>query len=246
MTMKPVTRRDLFQILAGNSMLVVYATRARASNESSATPSGHWQAAPSPAPIAEPSSIAALLKDEKIWGKDFPHALSGMPKWKQAGINSMLLFPDRIVSGRSFKDEAEAKKMLDTLDATTIRKRSVRKEYAQIKGIDPGETYLKRSVIKSFADDRSTRIEWSTESANFFARDLTMTAVRARHGEPQRVWAQAISRGGGFDRPLGLTSHFYANATIAFVKSDRDPEPDHIDRIVINCANLVGELFEET
>jgi len=235
--MNAMTRRVMLQISAASGASLLLSPFCQADEPTS----------PVRDPNAVDGSLAAILNDKSIWGTGFPEVLSGMPRWKEGEIRSMILFPDRIVSSTTYKDEANAKKALDALAKVTVSKKlAVRKAFKEIKGIQPDVTSLKPKVLKSFADDRSIRLEWTDKAAKFFVSDLKMTTVREHHGAPQRVWAEAISTGGGWDRPLGLTSYYYADGAIAFVKSDLDLDPDHVDRIVLNCSLIVPALLEET
>jgi hypothetical protein len=197
-----------------------------------------------PPPTPSKPSLAAILTDSTLWGKDFPVALASLQSWSKAGQRTVMIFQDRIVGGIPFKSREEAeqkgKEVTDAMMRTEFKPKPGFE--AMFRGVAPKPAAeLKAEVIERFQDDDSVRIASTGPGAQFLAPNLTVATVRERLGQPEKV-EQKVIQSEGERRPVILTLYRYADGAVTFAESDIAARPGTVDRVLLDAPAVVNAI----
>jgi hypothetical protein len=224
MTMRKATK--VFCVLAGIAYL--FHAEPRASSM------------PSPQ-AANSSQFEKLLTDRNIWGEDAFQLFASLDRWKNAGESSILVFTDRVVGGsKSEKPELGREK-------AAAMARTMNRPYLRLS--PEFSTFYKAAVARKtpalqvesvrFMEDDSYRVQWKREGAEFLKKQLTMRAVVAAYGEPEKTTTEVVQALGD-RRPAVLTISAYADGMVKFVQSDLSPDPNMVDRVVLDVPAAIA------
>lgn len=192
----------------------------------------------------EPSMLSKILTDKNLWGEDAFAAFGSLESWKQSGVSSVLVFPDRIASGTpsATPNEAEAgvARLVETMG---LPQPQLQAAFAETYGAAISTRAPKLRVeFSRFLEDDSYRIVWKTPEAAFLKKDMKMQSVIDAYGDPEKTSTEVV-HSQGERRPAILTNYHYADGAVQFVESDLAPIPGFVDRVVVDVAAATKEIL---
>jgi len=195
---------------------------------------------PSPQ-AADSSPFDKMLTDRNIWGEDAFQAFASLDRWKDAGESSILVFTDKIVGGSKFEKPEQGRERAAAM-ARTMNRPHLRlsPEFAtSYKAALSRKTPALQAESIRFMEDDSYRVQWKREGAEFLKKQLTMRAVVAAYGAPEKTTTEVVQALGD-RRPAVLTISAYAGGMVKFVQSDLSPDPNMVDRVVLDVPAAVA------
>lgn len=198
---------------------------------------------PKPA-AAQESSLGKILTDERLWGADAFAAFALLDQWRRVGAPSIIVLPDRIVSGAPSATAAEAE---ETAAAMAPAKKRVRSDLQgvfaqQYSDAIETERPKLRAEAATFLEDNSNRVVWTAADGEFLQKGLTIQTVVDAYGKPEMVTSETIHFEGD-RRPESVTKYGFAEGAIQFIESNFAPTPGLVDRVVIAIEPAVKELY---
>jgi hypothetical protein len=91
-------------------------------------------------------------------------------------------------------------------------------------------------------EDDSYRLQWKREGAEFLKKQLTMRAVVAAYGAPEKTSTEVVHARGD-RRPAVLTISEYAGGMLKFVQSDLSADPSVVDRVVLDVNAAAARVL---
>ena len=220
MTMRKATKVLPVLVLAGIAGL--FHTEPRAS------------AMPGPE-AANSSQLEKVLTDRNIWEEDAFQVFASLDRWRSEGESSILVFTDKVVGGSKFETPEQAREKAAAM-ARTMNRANVKLslEFAlSYKAALARKTPALQVESARFMEDDSYRLQWKREGAEFLKKQLTMRAVVAAYGAPEKTTTEVVQAIGD-RRPAVLTISEYAGGRLKFVQSDLSPDPNVVDRVVLD------------
>jgi hypothetical protein len=228
MTMRKATKVLPVLVLAGVAAL--FHTEPRAS------------AMPDPE-AANSAQLEKFLTDRNIWEENAFQVFASLDRWRSEGESSILIFTDKVVGGSKFDTAEQAREKAAAMTRTMNR--------AKVK-LSPGFALSYKAALARktpalqvesarFMEDDSYRLQWKREGAGFLKKQLTMRAVVAAYGAPEKITTEVVQALGD-RRPAVLTISEYAGGRLKFVQSDLSPDPNLVDRVLLDvpaAAELV-------
>lgn len=102
---------------------------------------------------------------------------------------------------------------------------------------------LRAEVLPVFEDD-SAHVALTGRTLQFLAPRLSMTTVRNRLGEPEKVSRVTIQN--KFERRgVVLTLYSYAGGAITFAEADYTAVHGLVDRVILDVAAVTAAVFQE-
>jgi len=198
-----------------------------------------WEGA-SAMPDPQTSGSSQLLKfltDQNIWGPDAPQAFAYLDRWKSEGESFILIFPDRVVGASKFETPEQAKERAERM--SQAMKRPAAKLSPELAAAFKAALAKKIPSLlmesASFLEDDSFRLIMKREGAEFLKQGLTMSAVSAAYGPPEKTSTEVVQARGD-RRPAVLTISQYEGGKIKFVQSDLSPDPSVVDRVILDVS----------
>src|SRR6266853_866846 len=187
-------------------------------------------------------AIAVLLTDRNIWGEDAFRVFASLDRWK--GEPSILVFTDRVVGGSKFETPEQAREKAAAMARTMGRPFSkLTPEFAtSYKEALARKAAALQVESVPFMEDDSYRLQWKREGAEFLKRQLTMRAVVAAYGAPEKTTTEVVHTRGD-RRPAVLTISEYAGGMLKFVQSDLSPDPGMVDRVVLDVPAAAARIL---
>lgn len=191
---------------------------------------------------ANSSQFEKLLTDRNIWGEDAFRVFASLDRWK--GEPSILLFTDRVVGGSKFETPEQAREKAAAMARTMGRPFSkLTPEFAtSYKEALARKAAALQVESVPFMEDDSYRLQWKREGAEFLKRQLTMRAVVAAYGAPEKTTTEVVHARGD-RRPAVLTISEYAGGMLKFVQSDLSPDPGMVDRVVLDVPAAAARIL---
>ncbi len=220
MTMRKATKVLPVLVLAGIAGL--FHTEPRAS------------AMPGPE-AANSSQLEKFLTDRNIWEEDAFQVFASLDRWRSEGESSILVFTDKVVGGSKFETPEQARAKAAAM-ARTMNRANVKLslEFAlSYKAALARKTPALQVESARFMEDDSYRLQWKREGAKFLKKQLTMRAVVAAYGAPEKTTTEVVQALGD-RRPAVLTISEYAGGRLKFVQSDLSSDPNVVDRVVLD------------
>ncbi|HYL84003.1 MAG TPA: hypothetical protein VE263_07210 [Candidatus Angelobacter sp.] len=202
-----------------------------------ALPHGEGDASPMPNPQTSSPQLVKFLSDQNIWGPDAPQVFAYLDRWKSEGESSIQIFSDRVVGSAKYETAAQAKERADRLSQAMKRPAAkLSSEVATSFKAAPGKKTAPFQLESArFLEDDSFRLIARREGAEFLKRGLTMSAVSAAYGPPEKTSTEVVQALGD-RRPVVLTISEYDGGKIKFVQSDHSPDPNVVDRVVLDIS----------
>lgn len=206
-------------------------------------------ALPYKAQIAEarlPLSLAQILSDHILFGKDFPAALAQLQGWTQIGERTVAVFPDQIVGSTPYRTREEAQPNAGLLGRASreLHPRLNPEITSLLAGAIAKQppAFLAQAILSP--EDVTLRIAWADAAFQFLAPDLSVATVRERLGPPEKISEEIVPTESD-RRPVVLTVYSYAGGTIAFAESDAAAKPGLVDRVILDVPAVAAALFQE-
>ena len=184
---------------------------------------------------ANSGQLEKFLTDRNIWGEDAFRVFASLDLWKAQGESSILVFTDKVVGGSKFETPEQAREKAAVMSRTMNHvKFKLSPEFASSykSALDRKTPALQVESIR-FMEDDSYRVQWKREGAEFLKKQVTIQAVVAAYGAPEKTTAEAVQALGD-RRPAILTTSEYAGGKIKFVQSDLASAPNVVDRVVLD------------
>lgn len=191
--------------------------------------------------VPSSAQLEKFLTDQNIWGPDAAQVFAYLDRWRSEGESSIEIFSDRVVGGTKFETPEQPKVRAERM--ALVMKRPGAKLSPLFA--TSYKTALKRKIpplqVQSarFMEDDSYRVEWKREGAEFLKKDLAMRAVTAAYGPPEKTTTEVVQARGD-RRPAVLTISEYAGGKIKFVQSDLSPDPNLVDRVILDVPAITA------
>jgi hypothetical protein len=188
-----------------------------------------------PAPQAPNSDqLRKFLVDRNIWGEDALQIFASLDAWKSEGESSILIYTDKVVGGSKFEsaEPAQQKAAAATRAMSRVNLRLAPEFASAYKSAGMKKAAVQVEAVR-FMEDDSYRLQWKQEGAEFLKKQLMIKAVVAAYGAPEKTETVAVQARGD-RRPAVLTISEYAGGSIKFVQSDLSPDPNAVDRVVLD------------
>ncbi len=196
---------------------------------------------PRPTP---PASLAEILNDRELWGKDLPAALALSSSWSRVGERTLAVFPGRILGATPYNTPQDAQRAASQM-ARAMSEAPPRPspEFADLLARGRAKQAIPfRATLISLVDDDAVHLAWADSSVEFLPPNLTLASVKNRFGEPERV-TQEIVPTQRDRRPVVLTLYQYAGGAVSFAESDAAQKPGIIDRVLFDVPAVTAALF---
>ena len=187
------------------------------------------------------AQLEKFLTDQNIWGADAAQVFAYLDRWRSEGESSIEIFSDRVVGETKFETPEQAKVRAERM-ALVMKHPGAKlsplfaSSYKAVlkKKIPPLQVQSAR-----FMEDDSYRVEWKREGAEFLKKDLAMRAVTAAYGPPEKTTTEVVQARGD-RRPAVLTISEYVGGKIKFVQSDLSPDPNLVDRVILDVPTVTA------
>lgn len=194
-------------------------------------------ASATPNPQTNSPQLLKFLSDQNIWGPDAPQVFAYLDRWKSEGESSIQIFADRVVGGAKYETAAQAKEHADRM--SQAMKRPAAKLSSELATSYKAALAKKTGAFQIesalYLEDDSFRLIGKREGAQFLKQGLTMSAVSAAYGPPEKTSTEVVQARGD-RRPAVLTISEYEGGKIKFVQSDLSPDPNVVDRVVLDVS----------
>lgn len=189
-------------------------------------------------------SLAKILSDRTLWGRDFPTVLAFLDSWSRINEQKIYIFPDRVVGGTRYKTREEAQQAAARLsEAMRATRPRPKPEFLELLRGVPSQApdQLRVEAITFLPDDDYFHVAWTSQSLRFGAQNLSVATVRERLGPPEKTALELIQNETE-RRPVILTVHSYAGGAVVFAESDW-ATPGYVDRVILDVTAIRAALF---
>jgi hypothetical protein len=189
-----------------------------------------------------PPSLQRILADEQLWGNDYPLILVRLRALRDSGERSAYIFADRAAGAIAARAQADAQARATRLTTLMARPSTLQAPFAQMqqRATAPAGATVRAEAVRLRDGDGYHVALTRAAGLQLLRPSLTIDAVRARLGPPEKVIEQAIQNEGE-RKPVILTLHQYAGGTIAFAESNM-AEPGVVERVVLDLNAVVGAV----
>jgi len=184
----------------------------------------------SPAPQ---QPLARILVEQPLWGRDYTALLAQLRALQDAGETSAYVFQDRAAGASAFPSDQAATERVARVRALAAKPAPLGPQFKAMQGAGRAVT-LRAGAARLIDGDGYHVVLDSPAALELLPPGLTIAAVRARLGEPERVTELTIQNTGD-RRPVILKLHTYAGGAIAYAESNM-AEPGVVERVVVNLA----------
>jgi hypothetical protein len=184
-------------------------------------------------------TVQRILSDETLWGNDYPSVLTRLRALRDSGERSVYIFADRAAGASASRTQADVQARATRLTTLMARPATLQAPYAQLqqRAAAPAAATLRAEALRLRDGDGYHLAITRAAGLQLLAPELTIAAVRARLGPPEKVTEQAIQNEGE-RKPVILTLHQYAGGAIAFAESNM-AEPGVVERVVLDLNTIV-------
>ena len=184
-------------------------------------------------------TVQRILSDETLWGNDYPSVLTRLRALRDSGERSVYIFADRAAGASASRTQADVQARATRLTTLMARPATLQAPYAQLqqRAAAPAAATLRAEALRLRDGDGYHLAITRAAGLQLLAPELTIAAVRARLGPPEKVTEQAIQNEGE-RKPVILTLHQYAGGAIAFAESNM-AEPGIVERVVLDLNTIV-------
>jgi len=187
----------------------------------------------------QPPTLQRILSDDTLWGSDYPSVLTRLRALRDTGERTVYLFTDRATGASASRTQADVQARATRLTTLMASPSTLQAPYAQLqqRAAAPAATTLRAEALRLRDGDGFHLAITRAAGLQVLAPGLTIAAVRARLGPPEKVTEQAIQNEGE-RKPVILTLHQYAGGAIAFAESNM-AEPGVVERVVLDLNTIV-------
>jgi len=185
--------------------------------------------------------LEKFLTDPNLWGADAVQVFAYIDRWRSEGESSIEIFSDRVVGGTKFETPEQAKVRAERM-ALAMKHPGAKLSplfATSYKTVRDRKTPPLQVQSARFMEDDSYRLQWKREGAEFLKKDLAMRAVTAAYGPPEKTTTEVVQARGD-RRPAVLTISEYVGGKIKFVQSDLSPDPNLVDRVILDVPTVTG------
>lgn len=187
-------------------------------------------------------SLERILTTDAIWGKDFGALVRVVADADANGEKTLLIFPDRIVSGTKYASLEEAATWARRYADPALRGPLRVRPRFRARALESEHAEAARPEALAFAEDDSFRVVWSRPGLEIAKPGLTIQDVVRLLG-PSEPPVQVVLQTQYELRPIILTLHPWAFSAVAFAESDLSPVPGAVDRIQLDVAKAARILL---
>jgi hypothetical protein len=181
----------------------------------------------------QPPTVARILVEQPLWGRDYPALLAQLRALQDAGETSAYVFGDRAAGASAFPSEQAARPRVERVRALAAKPAPLGPQFKAMQGAARAVT-LRTEAARLIDGDGYHVVLTSPAALELLPPGLTIAAVRSRLGEPERVTELTIENQGE-RRPVILKLHAYAGGAIAYAESNM-AEPGVVERVVVTLA----------
>ncbi len=187
----------------------------------------------------QPPTVQRILSDDTLWGSDYPSVLTRLRAFRDSGERTVYLFTDRATGAFASRTQADVQARATRLTTLMARPSTLQAPYAQLqqRAAATAAATLRAEALRLRDGDGFHLAITRAAGLQLLAPGLTIAAVRARLGPPEKVTEQAIQNEGE-RKPVILTLHQYAGGAIAFAESNMG-EPGVVERVVLDLNTIV-------
>lgn len=189
------------------------------------------------------STIAKILKDSTLWGKDFPAIIKYLNCWSGVAEISLSVFTTRAIGETKYENLLKANNSANRLNEKMKAKQpSLKSSFKKYLGKDILNLSPFHVSAFQYYEDDSFRIGWVADSLEFLSSSLSVKYMMSRFGPPTSIKSQLLQTENE-RRPIVLTLYNYASGAIIFAESDLASQPGTIDRVIIDVSMVTKEVF---
>jgi hypothetical protein len=186
-----------------------------------------------PATAQQPPTVARILVEQPLWGRDYPALLAQLRALQESGETSAYVFSDRAAGASAFPTDQAAGARVERVRALSAKPVPLGPQFKAMQSA--ARTASLRAEAGRLIDGDGYHVVLNSPAGvELLPPGLTVTTVRARLGEPERVTELTIQNRGE-RRPVILKLHTYAGGAIAYAESNM-AEPGVVERVVVNLA----------
>jgi hypothetical protein len=180
-------------------------------------------------------SVSRILLEQPLWGRDYPPVLTQLRALQDAGETTAYIFSDRVAGASAFATEQLATPRVERTRAMAAKTAPLGPQFEALQRQAAARPVTLRATAARLIDGDGYHVVLTAPTAiELLPPGLTIAAVRARLGEPERVTELTIQNRGE-RRPVILKLYTYAGGAIAYAESNM-AEPNVVERVVINLA----------
>jgi hypothetical protein len=193
---------------------------------------------------ANTGQLDRFLMDRNIWGEDAFQVFAFLDRWRAEDESAILIFTDRVVGGSKFEmpEQARVKAVGMARSINRANSKLTPAFATSYKTALARKTPALQVESARFMEDDSYRLQWKREGAEFLKKQLTMRSVVAAYGAPEKTTTEVVQARGD-RRPAVLTISEYAGGTLKFVQSDLSPDPNIVDRVVLDVPAAAARVL---
>jgi hypothetical protein len=187
-----------------------------------------------------PPTLQRILSDDTLWGTDYPSILTRLRPLRDSGERTAYVFTDRAAGASANRTQADVQTRATRLTTLMAQPVALQAPYTQLQqraAAAPNAAGLRAEALRLRDGDGFHLAITRAAGLQLLAPGLTIAAVRARLGPPEKVTEQTIQNEGE-RKPVILTLHQYAGGAIAFAESNM-AEPGVVERVVLNLNTVV-------
>jgi hypothetical protein len=186
-----------------------------------------------------PSGLQRILADQELWGDDYPAVLTRLRALQDSGERTVYIFADRAAGAAAARTQSDVQPRASRMAAKIARPAALPAPFAQLQQrATPANTAVRAEAIRLRDGDGYHLALTRASGLQLLRPGLTIDAVRAQLGAPERVTQQTIQNEGD-RKPVILTLHQYAGGAIAFAESNM-AEPGVVERVVLDLNAAVA------
>jgi hypothetical protein len=183
--------------------------------------------------------LQRILADQELWGDDYPAVLTRLRALQDGGERTVYIFADRAAGATAAKTQADVQPRATRVAAQIARPAALQAPFAPLQQRAASANAAVRAEAVRLRDGDGYHLALTRASGLQLLRPgLTIEAVRAKLGAPERVTQQTIQNEGE-RKPVILTLHQYAGGAIAFAESNM-ADPGVVERVVLDLNAAVA------
>lgn len=192
--------------------------------------------------------IIKILTNSVLWRKDFPSLLATLKNWNNAGEAKVSVFSNEAYGQRKFQRlDSQVSIETNELQALIANKPNLKPAFESTLASTWNESLTTVTAVgQPGRDDGTMRVALTSKTVlppEFLAANLSMATVRQQSGEPDSVTTEIVDNGGNERRPVILTLYHYAGDAVVFAVSDMSPNPDLVDRAILDTRKISEAVF---